>query len=77
MREHFAQELIHLWEGGLSYEVEGINYILQGEPRNVHLHLSVYPGSEDTFERVLVALEDVTSRHKSEEYLRYIWARTT
>ncbi len=72
MRDHFAQELINLWEGKLSYETEGINYTLQGEPLYVHLHLSVFPGSEDTFERVLVALEDVTSRHKAEEYLRYL-----
>lgn len=72
MREHFARELVHLWEGELSYEAEGINYTLQGEPLYVHLHLSVYPGSEETFERVLVALEDVTSRHKAEEYLRYL-----
>lgn len=72
MREHFARELVHLWEGELSYEAEGINYTLQGEPLYVHLHLSVYPGSEETFERVLVALEDITSRHKAEEYLRYL-----
>jgi len=72
MRDHFAHELINLWEGKLAYETEGINYTLQGEPLYVHLHLSVFPGSEDTFDRVLVALEDVTSRHKAEEYLHYL-----
>lgn len=72
MGEHFHTELLHLWEGKLAYEAEGVNYALDGEPVYVHLHLSVYPGYEETFERVLVALEDVTARHKAEEYLRYL-----
>lgn len=72
MRAHFRDELLHLWEGQLSYEAEGINYTLKGEPLYVHLHLSVFPGYERTFSRVLVALEDVTSRRKAEDYLRYL-----
>lgn len=72
MGEHFRLELLNLWKGELSYETEGINYTLDGEPVYVHLHLSVYPGYEGTFERVLVALEDITARHKAEEYLRYL-----
>ena len=72
MRAHFRDELLHLWEGNLSYEAEGINYTLRGEPLYVHLHLSVFPGYENTFSRVLVALEDVTARRKAEEYLRYL-----
>lgn len=72
MGEHFRLELLNLWKGELSYETEGINYALDGEPVYVHLHLSVYPGYEETFERVVVALEDITARHKAEEYLRYL-----
>lgn len=72
MRTHFRDELLHLWEGKLSYEAEGINYTLRGEPLYVHLHLSVFPGYENTFSRVLVALEDVTARRKAEDYLRYL-----
>ncbi len=72
MSEHFRLELLHLWRGELAYETEGINYALDGEPVYVHLRLSVSPGCEETFERVLVALEDITARHKAEEYLRYL-----
>lgn len=72
MRAHFRDELLHLWEGQLSYEAEGINYTLRGDPLYVRLHLSVFPGCENTFSRVLVALEDVTARRKAEEYLRYL-----
>lgn len=72
MQEHFREELIRLWDGELAYAAEGVNYTLRGEPLYVHLHLSVYPGSERNFERVLVALEDITARRKAEEYLRYL-----
>lgn len=72
MGKHFRTELLHLWSGKLAYEAEGINYTLDGEPVYIRLHLSVYPGCEETFERVLVALEDITSQHKAEEYLRYL-----
>lgn len=72
MRDHFARELAGLWNGELAHEAEGINYTLGGDPLHVHLYLSVFPGYEQTFERVLVALEDVTARRKAEEYLRYL-----
>lgn len=72
MRAHFRVELLHLWSGELTYKAEGINYALDGEPLYVRLHLAVFPGCEETFERVLVALEDVTERRKAEEYLRYL-----
>ena len=72
MRAHFHKELTDLWNGRLSYETEGINYTLGGEPLHIHLHLSVVPGYEQTLGRVLVALEDVTARRKAEDYLRYL-----
>lgn len=72
MRAHFHKELTDLWDGKLSHEAEGINYTLGGDPLYVHLHFSVFPGHEQTLGRVLVALEDVTARHKAEEYLRYL-----
>jgi len=72
MRAHFQKELVDLWSGKLSHEAEGVNYTLDGEPLNVHLYLSVFPGYERTLSRVLVALEDVTARRKAEEYLRYL-----
>lgn len=72
MRAHFQKELTDLWNGKLSYETEGVNYTLSGEPLHVHLYLSVVPGYEQTLGRVLVALEDVTARRKAEDYLRYL-----
>jgi diguanylate cyclase (GGDEF)-like protein len=64
--------LLHLWGGDSAFETECVNYTLQNEPIYVRLHLAVYPGFEQTWERVLVSLEDITARRKAEEYLRYL-----
>ena len=69
---HFADELVDLWNGKLSYEREGINYSLNGEPIDIQLNLQVMPGHEDDFRWVLVTLQDITARKKAEDYLRYL-----
>lgn len=72
MMQHFAEELVDLWNGKLAYERDGINYSLNGEPINIHLELRVMPGYEDDFSWVQVAIHDMTARKKAEEYLRYL-----
>lgn len=72
MRAHFKQELIDLWNGRLAYEIDGVNYRLDGNPIYIRLNLSVFPGYEQSFRRVLVAIQDITARRKAEEYLRYL-----
>lgn len=72
METHFAQELIDLWNGRLAYEREGINYALNGEPIHITLNFRVMPGHEEDFAWVLVAIQDITTRKKAEEYLRYL-----
>ena len=72
MREHFAEELVDMWNGKLSYEREGINYSLNGDPINIQLNLRIMPGHENDFAWVLVAIQDITARKKAEDYLRYL-----
>ncbi|GAB4416380.1 MAG: sensor domain-containing diguanylate cyclase [Anaerolineales bacterium] len=72
MSDHFAKELIDMWNGKLTYEREGINYSLTGDPINIQLNLRIMPGHEDDFGWVLVATQDITARKKAEEYLRYL-----
>ncbi len=72
MDTHFADELVDLWNHKLSYERDGINYSLNGDPINIHLHFRVMPGHEQDFGWVLVAIQDITARKKAEEYLRYL-----
>lgn len=72
MRQHFAGELLDMWNGKLEYERDGVNYSLSGEPFNIHLDWRLMPGHEDDFNWVLVAIQDITARKKAEEYLRYL-----
>lgn len=72
MSNHFTNELVDMWNGKSYYEREGVNYSLSGEPVNIHLHWTLMPGHENTFDWVLVALQDITARKKAEEYLRYL-----
>lgn len=72
MKTHFARELVDLWNGKLAYERDGINYSLNGDPVNIHLDFRVMPGHDADFSWVLVAIQDITSRKKAEEYLRYL-----
>lgn len=72
MGNHFAKELVDLWNGNLSYEREGINYSLTGEPINILLNFRVMPEHENDFAWVTVAIQDITARKKAEEYLRYL-----
>ena len=72
MSEHFAEELVDLWNGKLAYERDGINYSLNGDAINIHLELRVMPGFEHDFSWVPVAIHDMTARKKAEEYLRYL-----
>lgn len=72
MTTHFVSELVDMWNGKTSYEREGVNYSLSGEPINVQLHWTLMPGHENDFSWVMVALQDVTARKKAEEYLRYL-----
>ncbi len=72
MGTHFVDELVDMWEGRLSYEHEGVNYALNGEPVNIQLHWAVLPGAEADFSRVLVTIQDITARKKAEDYLKYL-----
>jgi len=72
MRQHFTGELMDMWNGRTTYEREGINYSLNGEPFNILLDWRLMPGHEDDFAWVLVAIHNITARKKAEEYLRYL-----
>jgi len=72
MSAHFARELVDLWNGKLAYEREGINYSLTGEPINIQLNFRIMPGHEQDFSWALISIQDITSRKKAEDYLRYL-----
>lgn len=62
----FREELLTIWQDGLEFESEGVNYTLTGDPIQIFLRWRVYPGYEQTYARVLVSLEDITARKRAE-----------
>jgi diguanylate cyclase (GGDEF)-like protein/PAS domain S-box-containing protein len=72
-----VDELVQLWDGQTEFFSHTVNYTLSGRPLDIALKGSVLPGYEDSWERVLIAIEDVTERENarrqltvSEEYAR-------
>ena len=72
MEQHFREQLIDLWDGKLFQQREVVNYTLEGEELHVHMQFSVFPGREDDWSLVQVALTDITARKKAEAYLEYL-----
>ncbi|ARJ65641.1 two-component sensor histidine kinase [Magnetospirillum sp. ME-1] len=68
-RQAFARQLVAIWNGETQLSVEGEVKTLDGEPRVVVVHWRVTPGHEDSLDRVLVALENVTERKAAEQAL--------
>jgi len=72
MSAHFAEELLDMWTGRMVYQCEGINYTLTAEPIDIHLQRSVLPGHEETWERVLISITDISARKKAEAYMQFL-----
>ncbi|MES5097803.1 sensor domain-containing diguanylate cyclase [Agrobacterium sp. BA1120] len=72
MDKPFKEQLIDLWNGNLFHQREVVNYALDGSERHVLLQFSVFPGHEQDWSLVQVALTDITARKKAEAYLEYL-----
>ncbi len=72
MRQPFREQLIDLWNGRLMQHREVINYTLEGEELHLLMQFSVFPGRENDWSRVQVALTDITARKKAEAYLEFL-----
>jgi len=72
MRVHWERELVDMWNGKLESEYEGVNYTLDGEAIDIVMRTRPLPGHEETWERVLIAISDITARKKAEAYLGYL-----
>lgn len=69
MRHHMRDELRALWNGDVKWSGEGVNYTLSGEPLDIILHWRIIPKYEESWERVLVTIEDITARRQAERRL--------
>ncbi|MCJ8517464.1 diguanylate cyclase (GGDEF)-like protein [Pseudorhizobium tarimense] len=72
MEKQFREQLMDLWNGDLVHQREVLNYALDGSERHVLLQFRVFPGHENDWSLVQVALTDITARKKAEAYLEYL-----
>ncbi|MDQ9022190.1 diguanylate cyclase [Acinetobacter sichuanensis] len=72
MHQTFREQLIELWNGNIHHQREAINYALDGSIRHVLLQFTVFPGYEQDWGLVQLALTDITARKKAESYLEYL-----
>jgi diguanylate cyclase (GGDEF)-like protein len=69
MLQNMIHELHNLWTGNFSYTHQTVNYALDGRRLDVQIHVTVLPGYEATWERVMVSLEDITHRVQAQNSL--------
>ncbi|BBE73306.1 sensor domain-containing diguanylate cyclase [Oharaeibacter diazotrophicus] len=60
MLDTHVEELTQLWNGASTFKSTTINYALDGRAIHVRLAGTVMPGHEETWDRLLVSIEDVS-----------------
>ncbi len=68
----FIEEIVAISEGKTHFEVEAANDVRDGVIRYHNLNFMVVPGYEKSFERVIIAITDITDRKLSEDKLTYL-----
>lgn len=63
--ESQVEELVQLWNGRTKFSSHTVNYTLGGERLDVQLSGTILPGHEQSWDRVLIAIEDVTARENA------------
>jgi len=67
--EHYLEELEQLWSGKLAFESQTVNYALDGRRLDILLKGRILPGHEERWDRVLVAIEDVSALESARKEL--------
>jgi diguanylate cyclase (GGDEF)-like protein len=69
MLKTHIEELVQLWEGKTSFISNTVNYSLTGTRLDIQLRGTVLPGHEATWDRALIAIEDMTARESARRSL--------
>src|SRR5690606_32316054 len=62
MLEPHIGEMVQLWNGSDHFSSNTVNYSLGGRRIDIQLKGRILPGHEESWDRVLLAIEDVTAR---------------
>lgn len=60
MTDAFVLELEQMWQGKARFESQTVNYTLDGRRLDVLLKGVILPGHEETWDQVLVSIDDIT-----------------
>ena len=69
MLVNLVDELAQLWDGKGGFVSNGVNYTLSGKRIDIQISGKLMPGCEATWERVLIAIEDVSAREGARRLL--------
>jgi PAS domain S-box-containing protein len=72
----FRKQLVALAAGHTRFEAESTNQTLAGDVMHISLRLSIPPGHEDTWSKVLISIADTTERKQAEKGQRQALAET-
>jgi diguanylate cyclase (GGDEF)-like protein/PAS domain S-box-containing protein len=64
-----VEELAQLWNGQTSFSSHTVNYTLGGERLDIQLNGTILPGHEQSWDRIMIAIEDVTERETARRRL--------
>jgi diguanylate cyclase (GGDEF)-like protein len=70
MYEVHARNMTALWAGHTAFSSEGHHYTLEGERIEVLVKARIVPSHESDWRRVVVTLEDISSRMRTEQRLK-------
>ena len=68
----FHKQLIMLWNNVLTHQREATFVAFDQTIRYVYLQFTVFPGYEDSWEKIQIALTDITARKEAENYLAFL-----
>ncbi|QRM31009.1 sensor domain-containing diguanylate cyclase [Microvirga sp. VF16] len=69
MLKTHIEELVQLWDGQTEFFSNTVNYTLSGKRLDIQLKGSVLPGHDERWDRVLIAIENVTERETARRQL--------
>jgi diguanylate cyclase (GGDEF)-like protein len=64
-----VEEMIQLWNGKGGFSANTVNYTLGGRRLDIQLSGTILPGHEANWDRVMIAIEDVTERENARRRL--------
>ncbi len=64
-----VEEMVQLWNGKSGFSANTVNYTLGGRRLDIQLSGTILPGHEANWDRVMIAIEDVTERENARRRL--------